>query len=35
MREFPGEAVEDFTYKSLLNYDILGCGLRVEITYPR
>jgi hypothetical protein len=23
------------TYKSLLNYDILGCGLRVEITYPR
>jgi hypothetical protein len=22
-------------YKSLLNDDILGCGLRVEITYPR
>jgi hypothetical protein len=24
-----------FTYKSLLNYEILGCGLRVEIMYPR
>jgi hypothetical protein len=25
---------KDCTYKSLLNCDILGCGLRVEITYP-
>jgi len=31
----PMGRINEFTYKSLLNYDILGCGLRVEITYPR
>jgi len=27
--------LNDCTYKSLLNDDILGCGLRVEIKYPK
>jgi hypothetical protein len=29
------KGIAGFIYKSLLSYDILGCGLRVEITYPR
>jgi len=28
-------SAEDYTYKSLPNDDISGCGLRVEITYPK
>jgi len=31
----PMGRINEFTYKSLLNYEILGCGLRVEIMYPR
>ena len=30
----PCVSIQHCTYKSLLNCDILGCGLRVEITYP-
>jgi hypothetical protein len=34
-KKYARKGVAGFTYKSSLNDNILGWGLRVEITYPK